>query len=242
MTLSSFVKAVKYSLPLILAVACSGASSSTPAADEIGQSTEAALRTTPERGATCEETAAWLETNKGRLPTMYDAVVGHSTPYRRAIFDASSPAVRSDLWTEHLNRYAAGRADLTASQLELLERVKALAAKPSSFDLSTGSLEVWKAIETEVRAAFGQNEATRMLATLGDPDDSLFSAPPALSSSERASASASRICLGNCCSCSTASDYCAGPMYRCRSNSCVRKSGCGTAYVYTCNGQCYWNW
>lgn len=160
---------------------------------------------------------AWVEAHRDALPTRYDDVVAYPVSYRRAIHEALPPKSRSGLWTEHLRRYAADRPQLTANQRTLVRRAQGVAGDVATFQ---GEPPAELAdISRAVREAFGPDEARAMLGVLGP---SAAAAPPPPN-----------------CECNTIDVYC-GWSGDCRTGGCaVIGSGCGSLYIYSCNGLCY---
>jgi predicted DCC family thiol-disulfide oxidoreductase YuxK len=62
---------------------------------------------------------SWMSANKDRLPTTYDALVAHPVPVRQAIFNESSPSVKSGFWMEHIKAYRASHPKLSPIGLQL---------------------------------------------------------------------------------------------------------------------------
>ncbi|NYH80647.1 hypothetical protein FHR84_004013 [Actinopolyspora biskrensis] len=167
-------------------------------------------------GRNGDDPRAWVEANGERLPQSYGEVVEYSMAYRQAIFNASSAATKSRLWGEHLRQYGATHPDLSEDQERALRRAmdvlgdESLYAQPSPSERD----RVLQELRDEVNASFG-GETQSLIATLGPPD-----LAPAKAD----------------CQCSTSSDYCW--MGCVPSDSCRRVGGCGTGWVYTCNGWC----
>ncbi|GAA2805045.1 bacteriocin fulvocin C-related protein [Saccharopolyspora taberi] len=163
-----------------------------------------------------DDPSSWVEANKDRLPQSYAEVVERPMAYRKAIFSASSAATKGRLWVEHLQQYSATHPDLPDDQERVLRHAmdvlgnESLYAQPSPPERD----QVLEDLRAEVNAAFGE-ETQALIATLGPPD----LAPAATD-----------------CQCSTKSDYCW--MGCVGSDDCRRVDGCGTGWVYTCNGWC----
>ncbi len=199
----------------MLAVACSGGNASTDLG-EVGKSSEE-LRTTPEQGASCEDTAAWVVANRGRLPTGYEAVVRHSLPYRRAIFTASSTQVKSALWTQHVRAYVAAHPELSAAQAAVIERLLSLVSNPASFEQNDEA--ALATLGEDLKAVLGEEEAGNLVATLGRGEPT---GPSAVSRPT--------------CHCSTVSTW--NCNHGCGAGGCNVTGGCGTFWQYPCNGRC----
>lgn len=181
------------------------------------------------------EARAWVAANAGKLPQRYDEVVAHAPAYRRAIYEASSPAVRSHLWVEQLTRYR-DSAKLSAAQRSVLDKAVALAAKESTFtdDVATrtATQPAVDALTEAAHQAFERDEIYKVLASLG-PSLQPGSVSP-------------QDC--DICECSTESDWCSKPARYCRqiachmecdqSHGCYCFTGCGSLWRYECNGYC----
>lgn len=177
---------------------------------------------------------AWVAANAGKLPQKYDEVVAHAPAYRRAIYEASSPVVRSQLWVEQLTRQRG--AHLSAAQRDVLDRVLALATKDSTFsDDATTRSAVRSRIEMLRDAAnkvFQRDQVYAMFVSLGPALQPGVVAPEAC----------------DVCECSSEDDYCPKPARYCREITCSREcdqphgchcfSLCGFLYHYECNGYC----
>lgn len=181
------------------------------------------------------EALAWAEANAKSLPRTYDEVVAHTPPYRRAIYEASSPSVRSRLWIEQLTRRRAA-TDLSAAQRSVLDRALALARDESTFSNDkatiTAVLPKVAAFRDAGAAVFDRDDYYRTFASLG----------PAL----RPGTVTPQDC--DICTCSTEDDWCAKPARYCREITCAYEcdqphgcycfTGCGTFWRYECNGYC----
>jgi hypothetical protein len=188
---------------------------------------------------------AWVEANRNALPQRYEEVTALAMSYRREIFKASSPRVRSQLFVQQLTRYGTDHAaSLTAQQRAVLDSGIALFSNTHMFalcGLDDHDYNALDALRTDSVRAFGASEAGALFAAL-TPPASLGHALSADASSGIDDAStpfAPRD--GDDCSCSNASDYCTDP------RSCVQVSGdfcdhtdggCGTGWLYDCDGLC----
>jgi hypothetical protein len=157
---------------------------------------------------------AWIEANKGHLPETYDAVVAYPMPYRRAIYRASTPQVRGQLWEEQLNRYRAAHPGLSPEQETVLDRSLHLTR--------TNFASLTEADEKAAISAFGKDEALALFATLGP-----LSAPMATPADD-----------GPDCGCTVGHDYCGGNT-SCQYTYCNYVGGCGPFWSYQCNGLCF---
>jgi hypothetical protein len=174
----------------------------------------------------------WVAANMSRLPERYEELVSYSLPYRRAIFAASSPGIRSRLWTEQLQRYRASHPRLSADQAAVLDHATVFAANPSHFTAGSseraGIKEHVNDLHDATVQAFGLVTAYALLGTLGPAE---ISEVPTSSG------------IPNC--------YCnIGGNYACYGNGncncygaicCFNptSNGCGPFWVWPCDGVCY---
>ncbi|MGW3998474.1 bacteriocin fulvocin C-related protein [Amycolatopsis sp. NPDC004772] len=179
----------------------------------------------------------------GRLPQTYDEVTALPMADRRAVVGALTPRNRSNLWVEQIVRYRKSHPNLSAEQASVLDQASALAAVESVFQPK--AIEE-PAIEKQLQelqrvaiAAFGKEEAGRILATLGTADAGTSASPQAQSLPLAGGGPLS-------CNCSQESDFCAIaclPCQGCQGNPtrgvCVAGyPGCGLFYDYACDGMC----
>ncbi|RYZ17718.1 MAG: hypothetical protein EOO70_01130 [Myxococcaceae bacterium] len=171
----------------------------------------------------CAEARAWVEANANQLPTVYAEFARYSMTYRKAIFSSLSPEARSELWKQHYKQYLDAHPDLNKAQVEFIQEALA-ALSPALFTKSAAPASgntVQATLKEKATALFGAEEARRLLATLGPPEQREGSVADAN------------------CSCSTASDYCYPLTFCTLGTSCTYTAwGCGTNWVYACNGDC----
>lgn len=185
--------------------------------------------------------ARWVRANGDRLPTIYADFASYPMSYRRAIFNASSPAVRADLWTKHFEHYRKTHPALSPAQVAVIEDAERLAPRV----LMTGKdQKALRALAASAVSVFGVHEARALLATLGpqeSPQESAHKAPQG--SMQAAAGTRARSvdlwceptgpdCDTNCESITGCSEgTCYGP--------CVcSSSGCGDLWLRECNGLC----
>ncbi|MEV4457187.1 bacteriocin fulvocin C-related protein [Microbispora sp. NPDC049633] len=161
--------------------------------------------------------AGWVRANSGNLPQHYDDFIQYSKVYRQAIYTALPPQAQGQLWSEHLDRYVAAHPGLTAQQREVVAQARQLV---SSGLLTAGeptgeAASRLHALRLAAIAAYGQDEAGALIATLG-PKES------------RAAAAAVD------CECTTADEW----WCDCVAALCTQFKGCGTLWQYRCNGLC----
>lgn len=172
------------------------------------------------------------------LPRSYEDLLTYRSEVRPIVYSRLDPVQRSAVWTAHLERYITDHPELTTDQTAVLYEALDLVSDPTVFAASPTD-EAWdsvagervRSLEGRIREAFSQEVARSIFASLGDSPE-----PTGLVPLKRAIGAASVIPV---CSCSTASDWC-GLNKHCLVSTCERQSsGCGTLWVYTCNGLCY---
>jgi hypothetical protein len=179
----------------------------------------------------CAEARAWVEKNRDRLPESYDDVVAYTVAYRKAIYSAQSPRVRSALWVEHLRRYRATHPGLSVEQAAIVDRVSTVASDESVFsfgEVSRSQVEaLMNGLKKDADLAFGLDESYAVFGTLGPsrtPDASNAVSP-----------------LQRGCTCTAVSDYCTNSTH-CEDNwdNCAVSAlpACGFAWMFRCTGLC----
>jgi hypothetical protein len=161
---------------------------------------------------TWTEAQAWVVAHRDQLPQAYDELIAHPLVYRKAIYRASTPAVRSQFWQEHLQRYRAAHPTLSAQQEAVLNRFQDLAR--------TNGATLSKADEQAASDAFGPGEAHAIFATLG-PESTTSALRPA----------------DQVCNCTVGHDWCSDSS--CHMTNCAIEGGCGVLWSYDCNGLCW---
>lgn len=173
----------------------------------------------------CAAARSWVEANVGRLPQTYREIIAYPMVYRRAIYTKLSAQAKSRFWTDHLRHFRAGRPQLTAPQAKVVDEIAAVAATPSVFGADQKPDETARRLAAAAVAAFGKDQATLLMATLG-PADPAPVAPAAVAGPPA-------------CECTNRDDWCnTGFSCRYRSNDCVFQDGCGFLGFYVCNGLC----
>ncbi len=175
--------------------------------------------------------ATWVGKNQGRLPQRYNDLVPLPESYRKAVFRASTPQVRSQLWVDHLKQYRASHPALSAEQTQVVDRAISIMGRESTFVLEQGATpEVYRQLddlkEAAVRA-LGHDEAYALLAALGPVSQAPGVALQALRDEAQ-------------CECATESNWCNYGFGQCSANgSCQWSANCGVGYNYWCDGLCY---
>ncbi|HWO68122.1 MAG TPA: bacteriocin fulvocin C-related protein [Umezawaea sp.] len=117
------------------------------------------------------EARAWVAANLSRLPQRYDDLIGYPMTYRKEIWKASAPRLRSQWWLEQLGRYQATHGDLTAEQNAVMTQTLKLAADETTFNFEQADrselMRQVKGLAASATDAFGTEEAHAVFATLG---------------------------------------------------------------------------
>ncbi|MGX1565590.1 bacteriocin fulvocin C-related protein [Streptomyces sp. NPDC055506] len=184
-----------------------------------------AANASPAAAKELTEAQKWVQANKANLPQNYAAFTRHDVTYRRAIYTELAPSVRSNMWVDHLQAYRSAHPDLTADQVDVINRAMKLARREATFNerLTPQLDQQAQDLRDRAIAAFGKAEAGALLATLG----------PAPTSAELAASD---------CTCAQHSDYCdRGNCVQCAYCDncwCKCNRGCGTLWAYKCQGTC----
>lgn len=163
----------------------------------------------------CVTAAKWVAENTDRLPTSLDEFSEYSLTYRKAIYRELSTPERETLWRAHIDQVLSNVA-LTVDQRLFLQRVKGLLGT----HLETGPTPELEQLTAEAKAVLGMELGALALGTLGPAPEREVDA------------------LLSECSCSQGSDWCSISM-GCSAADCdFQDWGCGTGWIYGCDGTC----
>ncbi len=171
-----------------------------------------------------ESAQAWVNAHRDRLPRAYEQVVEYPLSYRRQIFNAHTPEVRSKLWTDHVDHFRRQQTNLTSAQSEVLDRASELLGNASTFDgvHRAAVKDQLGSLKKAAIDAFGSDRAYAAIAMLG----------PSARTELTAKAAA------EVCPCSTSDGWC-DDLHCYPGTDCeITKGGCGTAWTESCNGRC----
>jgi len=177
-------------------------------------------------------------TDDGVIET-YLSLDSLSMAERKKLVARASAQQSSDLWRLHLSLALITSPSLSPAQQAVIVSAIAL-ADPSLFDTRKRDSE-WRGkigpslqnLQVSARSVFSKDEAVKIFATLGKPI--VPSLPTATSLSVFVKTSQDFL---PSCSCSTHSDWCNTVCTG--TGSCEHSdSGCGTLWMYDCNGQCF---
>jgi hypothetical protein len=113
---------------------------------------------------------AWVAANRGRLPQRYAQLAVLPIEHRRAVFQASTPELRTAFWLDHIDQFRTTRPDLTARQVAIVDRARALAPKVFA-DGPHAHAAAMSALKEDAISKLGFTEARALLATLGPVED-----------------------------------------------------------------------
>ncbi|MEU6718314.1 bacteriocin fulvocin C-related protein [Nonomuraea sp. NPDC046802] len=173
----------------------------------------------------------WVRTHRDTLPRTYPEFSAHTMEYRKAIYANLPPEARQQLWQDHFQNYRQTHDRLTAEQQRVIDQaIEVIQGDVVNPPLSAQSHAALDALSSAAIAAFGKDEARRLLATLG-PDEPRAEPLAQCECATRSVWWCSNGCRG-CYPCPSGS-YCSTA-----GCTCV-ESNCGTALAYTCDGKCY---
>lgn len=202
----------------------------------------------------CSAAREWAQANLSVLPRNYTSIVTLPAAYRRAVYDALSVQERVQLWRAQLEQHR-NDVDLTDIQRDALSSV--IAQLPVIFRTRNGvEGATADTLRRTLVAQFGAQKARTLFATLGPASDVGTVKPQTQVRSANLLAGLAELAalgdraisrvMGNPpaidCNCAMGSDWCGGGT-SCGTThgSCIRSNGCGTLWLYECNGNCY-NW
>lgn len=182
----------------------------------------------------CDDAKAWADQRASDLPKTLAEISAIAMAYRREILSRSSPELKASLWTEHLQSFESRLNETQKSYLTNLKTkiTPSLFSSPEPAGLPSPA---------ELKAVFGNELATQMFSFIGPPErEDLQAIGIAKLKSKKAANRkiASAPAEGSSCTCSSLSDYCDNGMY-CSESLCKHYRGCGTFWLYFCNGLCF---
>lgn len=180
-----------------------------------------------------------VEKHAQNLPTSFAAISKYPLEYRKAIFINLTPKQKVNVWTDRLGKVA-GNIKLTKKQHVLLDKfIKDLS--PAVYDKN---IERGLSISDKtLKSIFGETLAGNIFASLSPiqvlKENQTRSIVFGIDGIHQKSAETSVI---EDCECSTESDYCG--LQDCEKPGWPpcwdSTTGCGTAWIYPCDGMCEW--
>jgi hypothetical protein len=182
------------------------------------------------------------------LPTTLEGLAIYELESRSAILNALPVGVRSRLWREHFAAVRAhiGPTALTPTQSTLLQWVdenleRIFAERGWSDSLAVRHADLQRAFPLQLGRTLFTEPGSVSLGELGQRvagERSLlagFDVSYAFSDPKSQAAAAEH----HKCTCSRSSTWCGGPPNECLADGCETTWGCGTLFMYTCDGRCY---
>ncbi|MBG0816090.1 bacteriocin fulvocin C-related protein [Planomonospora sp. ID82291] len=173
----------------------------------------------------------WVQENRANLPRTYNAFSAYSLEYRRAIFAELSPEECSTLWTAHVKEYRDAHPGMTPEQNKVIEFAVELFGDATTFTVpvAEGTYQKVQSLGESAIASFGKDEARALVANLG----------PQPVRTKPASVRPDGLALDSACTCKVSDDWC-GQYERCRGGAygCGQHRGCGTGWIFICDGMC----
>lgn len=171
-----------------------------------------------------DEAAEWVYLNRANLPSTLEEIETFDMVYRRAIYAVLPAGTREVLWNANLDRFVGRHPELIPTQIKFIRDVQSKLASFLSFSQEDERLQ---ALTSRSREILGDRLALEAFARLGDP-----STPTMPNDSEE---------LTEECECAEASDWCLSINIDCIFGECERTTGCGTLWMFVCDGMCELN-
>ena len=116
-----------------------------------------------------EEIAAWVESHRDSLPTTLAELSRFPIPFRVAIVNSVSPAVRTALWREHLETFVGPDTRFTFEQQQFIRET--IYALPAMFGGTRDDFLVRaKEFEARMKLLFSRQQAYAMFGMVGPPE------------------------------------------------------------------------
>jgi hypothetical protein len=187
----------------------------------------------PDRGGRVDAREALKE---ALIVKVYDQMASLTYGERAQFYSAQQPDVQIALWEHHLDEFQRLNPHLTETQREVIA-----AFIPLLLDVDRSvrigqegwekRLEKVHSFESRARLVFAPDDYVRTFMRLGPPYIAVVGKPnvPDVGTHQ--------------CSCSVESDYCIYLQMHCVMgsdiNQCVPTVGCGTGWLYVCDGDCF---
>lgn len=174
---------------------------------------------------------------------IYNTLSSLSMDDRRVLFRGLTPEFKSALWRVHLKLYLSKHPDVTERQRETILSAIDLAT-PQLFEIPQDSPE-WQTkvneplqrLTQQFLEVFAREVARELLAVLGGPEPKQEANPQLIKKTSLTFKAISRSVQNPSCTCSTGSDWCSGET-ECWNDGCREAFGCGTLFVFRCDGRC----
>lgn len=192
----------------------------------------------------CAIAQSWAADNSAELPTTLAEMSALPVSYRRAAFRLLPKTTKISLFREHLEGFATPTSNLTERQKEFVREVAA--ELEVHFDANYSGPD--SPLDLRIRELFDVRTAREVFASLG-PDDPAMSGPrlgdkPVSALFARLDGVVDLVFPPQTypdCSCASGSNWCGGSTPKCylpELSDCVVTWGCGTLFLYECDGLC----
>lgn len=185
-----------------------------------------------QRSQSCDaEAQAWVEKNLVTLPQTLREFLAVPGPYRKAVYRRMPPESKSHIWRAHLTAFLDRHPELSWGQEHAIQDAIVFAS-PDTFRIGVvASSQAARALDRRAQALhrrfidqFGVTLAGGLVGGFGANDSSATDDDGDI--------------LGTLCECADADAYCPGK-YQCDQGGCDKTDGgCGTLYLYDCDGLC----
>jgi len=187
----------------------------------------------------CAVGREWLPEANAPLKVTLSSMAACTQPERKIIYRYLSMEQRKELWRSHWSSFLGEGTKLNAKQQATLRM--ALSHIDNYFVSVTGGrtgLETDSLTSKRLKAEFGDSLAIAIFAILG-PDQKFtgHNLASLLRAQNSATGGPSALQELPYCNCSISSDWCCTGTCS-NSVECVTQGGCGTAWMYDCNGLC----
>lgn len=118
--------------------------------------------------------AAWIEANRGRIPTDYDELGRLPSAYRQAALLVLAPEQTSALVQEHLRRSVEARPDMTAAQRAVMGEAQQIFTPAWCAGSTEMRAATWQGPFSEhMSDAFSMAERVRIFGSIGPEDEGI---------------------------------------------------------------------
>lgn len=150
---------------------------------------------------------------------------------RKDYYGNLTPSMKTDLWTMHLDTFLKNHQDLTAGQKSVIYYAMGLLSADLVEDKDLQK-DVKDELDAQIAANFTRAMQAMIFREIGSHET--------IYSGVRASARGVHALIDDC-DCTQEHDWCndlTNPNYMCGNVRCVLHYGCGTLWLYTCDGIC----
>ncbi len=178
----------------------------------------------------CHTLARWAEQYRGTSPTL-DQVTQLDRAHRRALLGAVSPAIRADLWREHLRRFAQ-EPNLLPEQRALIATAITLTT-PELYEQNSSTSQAFDRLWPDIERTFAGALRARWMDLAASPSHERPTRPWLTTNASAQAAQAVN------CGCNWILNDCWGAG-NCVAGGCAPMiRGCGPMARDGCNGTCF---